>query len=294
MRYAFRGCLWLAVWLGRWLTNRRPSRVYDMLARRAYPFPGHRWHTNRWGHELWLTPSRHIDRNIILLGTYDADLHCFIEATVRPGMVCVDAGANLGEVSVHLAQLAGPGGKVFAFEPVASIFEQLNMNIQRNRMQAVVRPVALALAEKSGARELAFSGDDADNQGLASIVNPGALPQRATIQCVTLDDFAGSQKLTRLDLIKIDIQGAEPLMLQGARRTLSRFSPDLLIELSPRDLRAAGYSSRSLCELIESLGYAIYCLHKGRPQRRLVVETMAADFAAGNVCCTRKKTGGAA
>jgi FkbM family methyltransferase len=275
--------------VGRPFGGIRPRRMYDWLGRLAHPVPEFQWRRNRWGDELNLSPHYHIDRNILIFGTYDADLHEAIETLVQPGMVCFDVGANLGEVALHMARRAGPAGEVHAFEPAPPIYERLRLHVERNRLQGVVHAHPMALSDRTGPCTIAFPAAAQDNQGLGSIVNlgPKSGAARATASAMTLDDFVVNHGLTRLDLMKVDIQGGEPALLRGGRRTLTELGPDLLMEISPEDLRAAGSDSRELCRMVEEYGYRIHHLAGGRVGQRIDVKDVAPSFAATNVYCTR-------
>jgi FkbM family methyltransferase len=279
-----------AVAVGRPIGGIRPRRVYDWLGRLAYPSLEFHWRRNRWGDELYLSPHYHIDRNILVFGTYDADLHQAIEHLVQPGMVCFDVGANLGEVALHMARRAGSGGQVHAFEPAPPIFERLRLHVVRNRMQDVVHTHPIALSDRTGPCTIAFPGAEEDNQGLGSIANlgPKSGAARATASAMTLDEFVAEHGLTRLDLMKVDIQGGEPALLRGGRRTLTELGPDLLMEISPEDLRAGGSDSRELCRMLEEYGYRIHHLTGGRVGRRIHAGEVTPGFAATNVYCTRR------
>ncbi len=275
---------------GRPIGGIRPRRVYDWLGRLAHPVAEFDWSRNRWGDELYLSPHYHIDRNILIFGTYDADLHQAIENLVRPGMVCFDVGANLGEVALHMARRVGPGGQVHAFEPAPPIYERLRLHVERNRLGDVVHAHPIALSDLTGPCTIAFPGAEQDNQGLGSIVNlgPKSGAARATAAAMTLDEFMTDRGLTRLDLMKVDIQGGEPALLRGGRRTLTDLAPDLLMEISPEDLRAAGSDSRELCRMLEEYGYRIHDLKGGRVGRRIHAEDVTPGFAATTVYCTRQ------
>ncbi len=272
----------------------RPRRVYDVLGRLAFAAPQFRWHRNRWGHELELSPYYHIDRNILIFGTYDEALHLALERLVEPGDVCFDVGANLGEMTLHMAKLTGPTGAVHAFEPAPPALARLTKHIERNNLQAIVRAHAIALSDQTGTAEIAFADASQDNQGLGSIVDRGGKPgsMKATVETMTLDDFAARHDIRRLDLMKVDIQGAEPRLLEGGRRVLTELSPDVLMEISPEDLACAGKTSADLCRLIESYGYQMFHLTKsGGVGARIVASEVREDFSATNVYCTKKQLG---
>ena len=289
-RAIFRSLFHAACAIGRPIGGIRPRRIYDILGRLAYDRPEFAWFRNRWGDELLLSGHYHIDRNILIFGTYDLDLHLALERMIQPGMVCMDVGANLGEMALHMARKVGPAGAVHAFEPVESVRARLATHVERNARQDVVRVWPIALSSATGQAEIAYADASQDNQGLASIVNlsdkPG--PLRMTIPTMTLDEFVQRHAIDRLDLMKIDIQGAEYALLEGGRESLPRLAPDLLMEISPDDLRHASRTSRDLCRMIESLGYSIFALSKGDIGRPIRAADVPEDFSATSVCCTRR------
>jgi FkbM family methyltransferase len=290
MRPLFRLLYHTAVTLGRPIGGLRPRRIYDVLARRAFPTPQFEWFRNKWGHDLYLSPYYHIDRNILILGTYDADLHAALERLLQPGMTALDVGANLGEIALHMAARVGPTGHVHAFEPVPAVFTRLQEHICRNNLGSVLYPHPIALSDQTGQTEIAFADPSADNQGLASITNltDKAGPLRTTIPTLTLDDFVQRERIERIDLIKIDIQGAEPRFLAGAQNTLKRLRPQLLMEFSPDDLRQAHLTSRDLAHQLATLGYEIHPLTKTGFGPALTPATTPENFAAPNVLCMPK------
>lgn len=276
--------------LGRPIGGLRPRKIYDLVGRRAYPEPNFQWVRNRWGSELLLSSFYHIDRNILIFGTYDENLHLMIETLLKPGMVCMDVGANLGEMTLHMAARVGPGGRVYAFEPVSSVRERLQAHVERNGVGATVKILPLALSNQTGRTRIHFATATADNQGLASIVNADEtrLPLAEEVATTTLDEFVAREEIARLDLMKIDIQGAEPLLFAGATTTLRTLSPDLLIEISPRDLQHSRSSGKDLIHLIESHGYETYLVVKGRIGSRIHSATLVPSFHATNVFCTKR------
>lgn len=269
-----------------------PARVIEKCGRRAYPHADKFfWFRNHWGHEFNLTYSYHIDRQIAVYGTYDPALHRAIECMVKPGMICMDAGANIGEMTLHMASRAQPGGLVYAFEPVPHEYNRLVAHIERNGLGYAAKPFDIALSNTKGPISIAFSPEDADNQALASIVNTSRkeLTRRIEIQACTLDAFVEQHGITRIDFMKIDIQGGEWLLLEGGAQVFSTLSPDLLMEISPLDLQAIGRDSRQLMQMVEGFGYSVFTLQpNGTPGARLSASSIDPGFSASNVLCTKR------
>jgi FkbM family methyltransferase len=276
--------------LGRPVGGIRPRRMYHWLALHAFEKPVYRWYRNRWGCELYLSPYYVIDRSIIAFGTFESGLHRFLEHNVRPGMVCLDIGANLGEVAMHMARKTGPSGRVLAFEPIPPVRARLEQHVAHNNLGDVVRVESLALSNGEGRVTMSYATAAEPNQGMGSMVNiaNAHTSLRIEVPTQTLDALVAMRGLERVDFIKIDVQGAEPLVLAGARETLARFSPDLLMEVSPEDLRFMGTDSRALCASVEALGYSLFELRHDRPMRSLRATELAPDFAADTVYCTRR------
>lgn len=173
---------------------------------------------------------------------------------VPPGAVVMDLGANIGMVSVYCARRAGPAGRVYAYEPDPRNFEVLVRNLELNGATTVE---AVRKGVWSGPGELSFySGGNYTSSFCRTpyIERDAAHYQVERIPVVALDAEAERLRLTRLDLIKMDIEGGEVQALDGAAGLIQRFHPDLLIdchvvEQAPtcteviRRLRDWGYTS---------------------------------------------------
>ncbi len=147
----------------------------------------------------------------------------------RPGHVAVDAGANLGEWALPMAEAVGPTGRVFAFEPVPYLARAIDKTFRINGL-AHARVVEKALGDKDG--ETTFIHDE-DHTGMSSFIGSlaeGTTTKEISVATVTLDSFTRNEGLERLDFIKIDVQGYEAKVLEGARETLERLRPALVIE----------------------------------------------------------------
>jgi FkbM family methyltransferase len=271
---------------GRPIGGVRPRRIYHALARRAFDRPEFRQSTNRWGDRLLLADYYHIDREILVTGTYDLPLHRALTRLLRSGMVCFDVGANLGEVALHMARLVGSIGQVWAFEPIPAICDRLRRHVEANGARTV-RINELALSDRSGQATISCPAEDTENQGLGSLFSTGTASILLSVATTTLDEFVAAQGITRIDLMKVDIQGAEPRLVAGGRRTLERMGPDLLMEFSPGDLRHAGGSSRDLAISLADLGYHLHPLTCDDFAAELDVRSLPDNYYATNVYCTR-------
>jgi FkbM family methyltransferase len=240
---------------------------------------------------LHLSPYYFGDRAIISTGTYSLDIHLMIENKVKPGMVCMDVGANIGEISLHLAKMVGEKGRVYAFEPIKTNFDRLVANVRRNNLDATVECFMSAVSNRTGRFPIKYADVLQENQGMASLVDEvsAVLTRSGFVESTTLDEFIKAYDVRRVDFIKADIQGAEILMLEGGAQCLAEFHPDMLIEVSPNCLESAGKTPYDLISALEAYGYDVFTFRKGRRERRISTLSLG-DTAMGNdVYCTVKR-----
>ncbi len=152
-------------------------------------------------------------------------------AVLGPGAVALDIGASLGEWAVPLARAVGPTGRLVAFEPQALIARALEATLRINNL-AQASMVEAAVSDRVGAQNLTVPEitSSAVDTGRARLGAAGAGETASTVRSVTLDGFIGAAGLDRLDLVKIDVEGHERAVLDGARATIARFHPAIVLE----------------------------------------------------------------
>ena len=212
----------------------------------------------------------HMERRIFWMGYYNLDIVAWLDKYLRKGMNVIDVGANIGEISLVSAKRVGESGKVIAFEPINDIADELQANIERNRLhQLKLERMGLSDAICDDVPIYASCGQrDANDEhrGLGSLF--GAEAEGIPIQHIsitTLDAWISANPVERLDLIKIDIEGAELPCLMGAQRTIRRFKPQLIIEVQDQSASVAGYKARDILDFLAPLGYEFQRIgRKGR------------------------------
>jgi FkbM family methyltransferase len=178
----------------------------------------------------------------------------WLQRTLHEGDVLFDVGANVGAYSSLAAAVVGPAGHVYAFEPGPDNLCALH---KRFDTASNVTIVPAAVSDRSGAATLFLDRRDARRHSLAS-ANVGKAGATIPVQQVCLDDYCDS--LTRLDVIKIDAQGAEPIIVNGARHAIRRFKPKLILEVWPAGLKNLGVCAEQLLADVCALGYDVYRL----------------------------------
>ncbi len=160
------------------------------------------------------------------LGEADDDVRDALLARVKPNAVVFDVGANVGWWTVPLARrLARSGGRVIAFEPVPANRARLEWAIAANGVQANVLVAPVALGDKPGELGMWLKSEETGaGSGTAALVT-GDGPTHLTVPVVTLDAWAEEFDITVCDVMKLDIEGAELMMLRGAERFIARTRP---------------------------------------------------------------------
>jgi FkbM family methyltransferase len=182
-------------------------------------------------------------------GRYEPAVRRFLRGELRRGDVVLDVGANIGVHALTLAKRLQElgGGRVIAFEPAADCLAKLTAAAERNAMQVEVVPAALGEREHYAALRADSRYDHAD-AGVRSLYGDGDVVQEVPVR--RLDDWARENGLTRLDVVKLDIEGGEIAALSGAAHTLIRLQPRaLLVEDKRADLSAR------LHAVLDELGY---------------------------------------
>jgi FkbM family methyltransferase len=173
---------------------------------------------------------------------------------LAPGMVVVDIGANIGHYTLIAARIVGDTGRVFAFEPDPHNYGLLVKNIEMNGFSNVTA-VNKAVSKEPGTITLYL---DKYNLGGHSFSQENVLISagEVSVETTSLDDFLATEgAAARVDLIKMDTQGAEGFIIEGAQRVLEENEPVMFMELWPFGLRNAGYDPATLIVNLEKLGY---------------------------------------
>jgi FkbM family methyltransferase len=216
------------------------------------------WHL---GTRLQLHLGNDLSRQIYIAGCIDPNEFAFLDRYLQPGMTFFDAGANEGIYAVFAAKRVGSGGTVWAFEPSPREFERLRSNLDLNGLDLPnVRLFPLALADRSGRAELTIADDEHAGQNTlgAFAYESVAAAQKHMVDLRRLDDLVAEQPPARIDVVKLDVEGAELLVLQGAASTLQRYRPIVLFEVSEASLRHQGHRREELLDFLRAQDYSLY------------------------------------
>jgi FkbM family methyltransferase len=209
-----------------------------------------------------------IDFSIYLLGAFERSTVTTLQKLARPGSVIFDIGANVGAHTLGLARSAGPQGRVYAFEPARLVFAKLQRNLTLNpKLQARTQVHQILFTAEPGEHlpaQIYASWPLVTEEGVHPKLR-GRLVDTSGARVDTLDSFVEHEGIERLDLIKIDVDGHEYPVLKGGARTLTRFRPILLMEMSPyvQDEQKHGFAA--LVALLREREYSLQEAGRGKP-----------------------------
>jgi len=194
------------------------------------------------------------------LGTYETDLQAAVDELIHPGSVAYDVGANIGYVSLLLAQKLGTAGKIFAFEALPDNLERLRAHVEMNNLGSRVSVISGAVAATSEPVRFLIGPSGAMGKAEGSAGRSDGHRESIKVPGVSLDDFVYRNGNPPPQVIKMDIEGGEVLALQGMPRLLSEVRPLILLELHGPE------AAHGAWEILTSSGYQICRMQRGYPR----------------------------
>lgn len=224
--------------------------------------------------DLHATPYTLLD-----FGSYETDETNFLKSVLCDGEIFLDIGANLGWYSLVLGRNC-PKSRIYAFEPIPSTVGVLEKNIRLNRLENI-ETVCMGMFNKEDELNFLFAPDVS---GATSLKLTGQSRGRTSIQNVacrttTLDVFCASRDIVP-SLLKIDVEGAELMVVQGGEKILES-TPIILMELLRKWSREFGYHPNDVFTLLERYGYRAWVFaedHKLEACPRVTEDTMQTNY----------------
>lgn len=174
------------------------------------------------------------------LGSYELRKRLAFEREISPGSVIYDIGANVGYFSLLASELTGHDGKVYAFEPLPRNIEFLRKHVTLNRM-VNIEVIEAAVSDQGG--EASF--DLGASSAMGHLADSGEI----SVRMVNLDEMFDAGELQPPDYVKVDVEGAEYAVLQGARKLLETYQPVLFLDTHEREAHGPTIAR------LEELGY---------------------------------------
>ncbi|MDA1096056.1 MAG: FkbM family methyltransferase [Chloroflexi bacterium] len=222
-------------------------------------------------------------------GAWEPGVTRLFEQMLRPGMVVVDAGAHIGYFTLLAARLVGPTGKVYAFEPVPSSFALLQKNVELNGYTNVtLRQMAVS---DGGERTMTFyvHANPVGSSFYAETL--GKSDDAIEVGVTSLDSFFEREAWPNVDLIKMDIEGAEPEAVAGMAQLAER-NPRLrfVVEYIPHILERTGHDPEGFLKMIRELGFRIDVMDDKRDPQPLTEKNAKKRSLHAELLCSRVPT----
>lgn len=200
--------------------------------------------------------NNEIGRCLYLSGCFEPNECAFLAKLLRPGMVFVDAGANEGMFTLLAAKA---DAHVLAFEPSNRERERLKANLNINQLENV-EVLPYALYDHPGEAQLTLAQERyAGHNTLGNLRDTSiSVAGHQAVALCRLDEIVDERNIGHVDLIKMDIEGAEYAALHGGVRLIERDHPTMVIEFNEEALHAQGTSITELGDWLRRLGYVLY------------------------------------
>lgn len=202
--------------------------------------------TLRSGEDIFVLPNDYIGRMVRFFGDLDPAISSIVRSILRRGDTAIDIGANIGVVTLQMASVVGEEGQVIAFEPVRQMHSMLTRSILANGFENVkVVNAALSAAEGVGVMRVART-----NYGVGHLEATG---EGEACRVIRLDDWAKREGIGAVRLLKLDVEGHESEVLEGAEAWLRMYPPQYVVFESHRS-RGPFWARREV-QLLRQMGY---------------------------------------
>ena len=193
-----------------------------------------------------------VSESLIYFNSWSEPEVKLLKKHLKKGQVFVDVGAHIGVFTLTAAKLVGPKGHVYAFEPNPNSFKLLKKNVKANKFKNVTL-FNMAVTDKVSKTSLYVNNQ---NTGDTRISKPGIPSRKIKVETTNLDRVL---KNTKVDFMKIDVQGAEMLVLKGAEKVLVKNKKmKTLLEVWPYGLNKLKTSGKNLIKMISDMGFKVY------------------------------------
>ena len=213
-----------------------------------------------------------ISRSIFIYSGFENINRDYWESLIKPGMNVFDIGANWGIYSVSARRLIGGGGRLYSFEPNKEEYIKLADNLKYNFTNLEnVELVNSAVGDVDGTTS--FYIPPSHKGAYGSIGQPKIAEDcdKVEVPVLRIDSFIKKAKVEKLDVVKIDVEGAEIKVLKGMEETIKEYKPTILMEVSDKRTEVFGYKAHELCDFLISKGYTLY-LPVSRPDGEVVLD----------------------
>ena len=203
---------------------------------------------------LFISPNNGtVDEYIYLYGIYEPNILNIIGQYLKKGQIFIDIGANIGQHSMFAASIVGNYGKVYSFEPIPRIYNQILDSVRINKFDNIVKVYNLALGENNSVQTLSISSK---NVGGSSLVGIRDGDEKIEVKIIKSNDVL--LQLKKINLIKTDVEGYEYEALSGIHATLEKHHPIIVLEFNGDSYNKNNKNGNKIISLLNNLEYSLY------------------------------------
>lgn len=194
----------------------------------------------------------------LFLKAFETQEVCFLKKILKEGDIFFDIGANGGFYTVIASKIVGTTGHIYSFEPSKEELELLQLNVSTNNIENATL-VKKAVSNSKGYAQFALSKDGAMNSLLKNSHPGQTIQEWQEVELTTVDDFIKELAISKVDFMKIDVEGAEKLVFEGANKTLSKFENTvILFEACDLTSKGFGYSTEDFLTFLMQHNFFLY------------------------------------
>jgi len=227
------------------------------------------------GYKVFYSEGTSLIERIKKTGEYEPEVtkKIITELISNSSPIIIDIGANIGLISLSVLAEKNKA-KIFAFEPGPHQNKLFKQTIVENKLDNTIILENIALSNKKGyAKFRIHNSNDASGDGFIDTERAGPT-KSITVQTDTLDNWWNENRSPNIDFIKMDTEGSEYYILQGAKDLIKALKPKIIIEINTMNIKNYPFSIDSLFQLITSLGYEVYSMENIRINSNNIEENL--------------------
>ena len=256
------------------------SRIYDYVYRSLNPEGSILLNID--GLKIYAEGKSAMAKFFGVKGSYEEETTTLFTEILKEGMTVLDIGANIGYFSLIASRLVGDKGKVFAFEPYHETFSLLQKNIEANGFNNVI-PLEKAASNQCGKQKLFLASDPGEHS-----LGGDDSYKSVEVDVTTVDEFIRQDNIS-VDLVKMDVEGAEMHVLEGMAETISK-NPHMKIitEFVAEHLERNNCSPLAFLERLKGYGFRLYAVNDDTHTRLLITSSNMSGLMFANIYCDRE------
>ena len=234
----------------------------------------------KYGFKIKLDVSRDVDKHFYW-GEFEVDLINFLKSLLNDCSVFIDIGANIGIYTLLASKHIRKDGKVFAFEPSDWAYNRLKENLKLNETKNV-EVFKLAVSNFTGLKQFYVCEDDAYNSLISTPMKE--VQKVVEVESICLNDFCVNRNIDQIEILKIDVEGADYLVLKGAEEILkSDKSPIIVCEFNQKISGGITYNKDEFSEFMKELSYKFFMINE-----KNLIEVDLTNTEANELICLKK------